>query len=129
MAQPRSEISDKRVAIDVFDGTIGSSRLVEFPSACGVAKEDPIGSTIAGAFESFGIDEGFQKIDGVMIEPLPVRRNHPGTFGQKVRGQMCNPYPRQNQKAAVVSQQMQVVLPNLGRPSNETVSAADMPRG
>jgi hypothetical protein len=72
MAQPRSEISHKRVAIDIFDGAIGSSCLVEFSSACGVAKEDPIGRTIADPFESFGIDEGFQKIDGVMIEPLAV---------------------------------------------------------
>jgi hypothetical protein len=104
MAQPRCEILDKRVAIDIFDGTIGSSRLIEFPSACGLAKEDPVGSTIAGAFEIPGIDEGFQKIDGMMIEPLPVRRNYSGTFGQKVGGQMRNTDPRQNQKAAVVSQ-------------------------
>lgn len=74
MAQPFSEVRDKGVAIDVFDGSIGFMSLVVFTSAGCFSEEDPVSGAVTGSFKAFCIDKGFQPVNGVMIESLPIRR-------------------------------------------------------
>src|ERR1700733_8719062 len=63
------------------------------------------------------------------IEPLPVARDLPGHAPQNVRCQMRNCHPRQNQKTAIVGQQMNIAPPCFHSPADEPVAASQMPRG
>lgn len=82
MAQPRFEVSGKRVAINVFDGAVGFMGLVIFASASGFSEIDPIAGTVAGSFKALSVHKGLQPIDWVMIESLPITREELSAFGQ-----------------------------------------------
>ena len=62
------------------------------------------------------------------IDPLPVQRQASSYPTQQVRGQMRNLHPGQNQEAAIVSQEADILAARLGQPANEAVAAPQMPR-
>src|SRR5580658_10418505 len=66
------------------------SRLFErrraMPTACGRADDLPVGRAITGPAKTRSIDEGFQPINRMRIEPLPVLRNQLRHAAQKMRG-------------------------------------------
>jgi len=87
----------------------------------------PVGSPIAGARELFGVNEGLKKIHGMTVDLLPVRADSPRHFGDEMGGEIWHRDPRQDEESAIVGQKVQVGSALGGGPSNEPVSASDMP--
>src|ERR1700683_4068520 len=56
------------------------------PAACRRTNHLPVGRAITGPAKTRSIDEGFQPINRMRVEPLPVLRNKFGHAAQKVRG-------------------------------------------
>jgi len=84
MTQPFAEITDKREAVHGFNRGQLFLSLVVFSPAGRIAKENPVGSFIAGPLKSFRINEGLKPEDRVVVTPLPVRRNSSGASAQQV---------------------------------------------
>ena len=102
IAEPFPELSDKRVAIDILDGAVWFSSLIEFSSAGGLSEENPVGGLIARPLEPLAINKGFNPMDRMRIERLPVFGKPFQALGQKMRCKMRDPDPGQYQKAGVV---------------------------
>jgi hypothetical protein len=64
----------------------------------------------------------------VAVHPFPVAAQRPSHLPQKVRGQVGNLNPRQDQKPRVVGQEANVAPPGFRVPADIAVAAAQMPR-
>src|ERR1700676_3250936 len=84
----------------------------------------PVCRAITGAAKARRIDKGFQIVNGMRIDTQPILRHTLTHVTQNVGGQMRHLNPRQNQKARVISQQVEVSFSGFGTPSNEAVAAA-----
>ena len=60
MTEGEAEVFGEGAEEDVFDRFEADVGFVEFASALGVADMDPVSGAVAGSWEPFGVDEGFQ---------------------------------------------------------------------
>src|SRR5579864_4483690 len=74
------------------------------------------------------VDERFQPINRMRVDPLPILWNEFGHAAEKMRSQMFYTNPRQNQKARVVSQQVHVALTRFVAPFDVAVAHFQMAR-
>lgn len=95
---------------------------IVFAAARCQTKADPVGGTITGPGESFGIDKGLKPQDGVVVEFLPIISNGSGDEAKEMGGKMRHPHPWQNKEPGVVSQQVSIAFPCLGRPAEKGVA-------
>lgn len=102
--------------------------LIVLSSPRGISKMDPTARLVAGAFKTACVDECFKPEDRVCINRMPVFRDDSGTPCKQMGSKIGDNDPWKNQEAGVVGQQMQILLPQLGTPSNVPVPAPDMPR-
>ena len=117
-------VSLKRSEPDVFDRQRILFSNIEFAAALGLADFDPVGGLIASAAGNEGVSQKVSSSTGGW------RNAAASLCGQYVaaqqartcEGQIGNADPRQNQKVSIVRQQMQVALPNFGRPADEAVA-------
>ena len=77
---------------------------------------------IAGAFKVTAIDKSLQQQESMVEMVQPIRGQPRNIQGQHMRGQIGNLNPRQDQKAAVGGQLMQVPFSLPRRPTDKTVS-------
>ena len=82
----------------------------------------PVGRAITRSAKTRSVHEGFQQVDGMRVEPLPVLRNKLRHASQNVRSEMIHSHPRQNQKARIVGQQVHVAPPRFITPAQKSVS-------
>jgi len=61
-------------------------------AACRRANQLPVGRAITCPAKTRRIEEGFQPINRMCVEPLPVLRNKLGHATQNVRGQVIHAY-------------------------------------
>jgi integrase len=95
----------------------------------GLAKvHHPVGRPITRAAVAFGIDEGLEEIDGVPVDPFPVRRDSSRHLTENVRRQMRDTDPRQNERARIIGEKADITAPRLCRPADKAVAGAQMPR-
>jgi len=59
-----------------------------FSGTFGVADKNPISGLVASALKSALLNEGFQQIQGMVIDTDPVVRDSLGIEGQDFRGQV-----------------------------------------
>src|SRR5664279_1100518 len=111
----------------LFDRPVRPMRLIVFAATCGSSQHHPVRRPITGPAESFRVDEGFQKIDRVPVDALPILRDLPGHAAEDVRCQVRDSNPRQNQKARVVGEEADVAPPCLAAPADEAVPARQVP--
>src|SRR3979490_1794915 len=90
--------------------------------------QNPVGRAITGAAKATGIDEGFREVNRMAVEPVPVPGQRACDKAKNVRRQMWKPYPRQDEKAGVVSDEANVAPPSRGTPAYITIAAAQMAR-
>ena len=82
MAKFLPEIANKGIAVHGFDRFILLFSLVILASARGVTEKDPVGRLVAGTSKSLGVHKGFQPVNRMVIEVLPVLLDRPGTHAQ-----------------------------------------------
>ena len=126
MTQMVPEVLGERIAPDGFDGSIDSIGMVIVSPSGGSAQINPVCRLIAGASKPFGIDKGLQKIDRMMVAFLPVSGKTSGHLAQKIRGQIRDSDPMENEKPGIIGNQMKVFLANLWSPTDEAVPAANV---
>lgn len=100
---------------------------VVLAAAGGVTQIDPVGGLVAGACEKVGIDESLDPVDGMGVEFLPVRGKGTSSRGEQMGRQTMAADPGKQEKAGVVSEQVDVLGPCLGIPSDKAVTASDVP--
>jgi len=96
-------------------------------TAFGLADAEPIGRSVAGAFEPADVHKGFCKINGMTIDSLPVRVQPSEIKGQNPGGQMLDPDPVGDQKPGVVGDEMKVPSLCFLIPADEPISGLDLP--
>ena len=74
-------ISMEQVVMSLFSGTFG------------VADTNPISGLVASTLKSALLNEGFQQIQGMVIDTDPVVRDSPGIEGQEFGCQVFNADP------------------------------------
>lgn len=102
--------------------------LVILSPACGFAKINPVGRLVTDALETFCVHKGLQEVDRVLIKPLPVIFKPPGHPTQDMGSQVRHPDPGQNQEAALIGNQVDILSAYTGCPTDKAVPAADMAR-
>ena len=128
-AEDVPEVVVERVHPDGFFGQQGLVVRVEFASPLGLAKEDPIRSSVAGTAESGLFDKGFQQYRPVSVVTLPVvwesSRGHP----QDARGEVVAANPGEDEEARVVGHQVKALLSLRWGPPDEAVPRLGLPGG
>src|ERR1035441_5889879 len=107
----------------LFERPVRPMRLIVFAAPRGSSQHLPVRRPITGPAESFRVDEGFQKIDRVPVDPLPILRDLAAHAAEDVGSQVRDSDPRQNQKARVVGEESDVAPPCLAVPADEAVPA------
>lgn len=74
ITEPFTELRDERAAMDVLPGPIGSTGPVEFSSAGGSFREDPVAGLAAGSLKRPGVHKGLHPVDGMMDRAFPGPR-------------------------------------------------------
>lgn len=96
--------------------------------ALGQTDIHPVGRLIAGAYESCGIDESFQKNRAIPVAFLPVISNPVSCQCQRFRGQVLATYPGKNEKSSLVYDEMKARLPFFRRPADKDIPWRHFPR-
>ena len=89
------------------------------------SEKDPIGCLVTGTCKEFGIDEGLEPVERMIVDFLPICGNGPGNAPQQMGRKMRDLHPWQNEKSCVVGQQVAVALPGFRRPADEGVAMVD----
>src|SRR5271157_666170 len=119
----------QRVSPHRLDRTIGSVCQVVLAASGGQPQIHPVGRAVGGAGKLLGVNKGLQEVNGMLVEDVPVRRNPSGHPCQQVTGQMRNAYPWKDEKAGVVSQEVNVTLARLRTPPDVAVPRTQVARG
>ena len=97
------------------------------PIAAGVAHIAPVGGTVDGAVKAPRIDEGLQQQQWVTETLPPVPRQAAFAQGQHVRGEVRDVVLGQDQKPAVVGDQVQAVVLVAKIPADPGVTRRALP--
>jgi hypothetical protein len=127
MSKNLPEVFDKGVKKNSLDRNTMAMGRVPSPSTLGETHGNPIRSPITCSFKSCGIDEGLQKHNGMLIDPLPVLRKEFGHPPQDMRSQMRNLHPGQNKEAGILDDKLDVLIPVGGSPPDKMVTAGHLP--
>lgn len=123
------EASAQGIDIDVLDAAVKPVFVPFFGHPFGFAGVYPVGGPVAGAFEAVPFHESFEQMDGVMIGFEPIGRDPLGIEGENPGGQAFDRYPRQDEEASVVGQEVQISYPGGMVPSDEGLSGLHSPGG
>lgn len=72
MTKPLEVIAGQGVAVHGFDGGQLFLGFIIFAAAGGQPEQGPVGGSVTGPSESFGIDKGLKPEDRMMVHPLPI---------------------------------------------------------
>ena len=102
------EIPGEGIAHHSFERTVCFACLVVFAPACGQSEIEPVGREITGSFEAPLINKGFQVIDGMLVDALPVPDKDLGHLGQDMGSQTKDLDPGQDEEPAVVGNEGEI---------------------
>src|ERR1019366_6324524 len=94
-----------------FERPVRPMRLIVFFAPPGSSPPLPVRLPLTGPAAPFRVDEGFQKIDRVPVDALPILRDLAAHAAEDVGSQVRDSDPRQNQKARVVGEESDVAPP------------------
>ena len=126
-AEMLAEVPRERINPDAFDGLCVAMQCVELTAALRVAEILPVGGFVASAREAWLFDEGFQQYRAIGIACVPVLGQAPAGQGKDPRGEVFTVYPRQNEEARVVDDEVQVAATLCARPADDVVARFDFP--
>ena len=120
-------IATQRIKVNVLEGSIDPVVPILARPSGGLADPHPIGRLVTGALESVLLHEGLQQVKAMAVAPLPVGIDPGGDLRKNRAGQMPDPDPRQDQKTAVVGDELQALSALLGGPPDPPVSGGALP--
>src|SRR3990167_5623947 len=91
----------ERVAQHLLEGPVGSLTRRVLATTRGQTEKNPVGGSVARAAKPLGVNKGFQIIERVSVETLPVARQHPRHTTENVRCHVSHLHPLQNEESAV----------------------------
>jgi hypothetical protein len=124
-----AEVLDQRVQEDGLDWSRRSMVAIPFASALGETHGNPVGRPIAGARKPLGVHKRLQQDQGMVIYPLPIPGQEASHSSQKVRGQMGNLHPGEEEEANILGQKMDMAIPVDRLPSDELIPRGHLPGG
>ncbi len=116
------------IDVDLLDGTMIDVSLALFTAAVGFSDEAPVRGFVAGAFVSGGVDKCFYKPQARAHAFFPIAGEPGKGFGKHMRCEIRNHDPRQDEKAAVADDPVQVCFTLRDRPSDIVVPYAELER-
>src|SRR5258708_10122342 len=108
VAKMRTEIARQRINPDALDGLRVEMEGVKLAASLRVTEILPVGGFVAGAYEAWFLNEGFQQNRTICIAGAPVLGQASADQAEHARSEIFAVYPRQDQEARVVYHQMQV---------------------
>ena len=97
--------------------------------AFGVSDRSPVVGFIDGSLEARGIDEGFEQQHGMSESGLPVGGQSFSAQGQDARGQVWQMPVGQDQKTAVVGQQIEPIELMVKGPTDPLIASSTFEGG
>jgi len=102
---------------------------VELAAALSGADVEPVGGTVAGAWESVGVDKGLEQDGSVGVSGGPVVGEAAGGEGEELGGEVGGVDPGEDEESGVVGDEVEMVLSLLGGPADPAVSGGEAPGG
>src|SRR5271163_677235 len=102
------EVPRERINPDAFDGLCLAMQCVEFAAALRVAEILPVGGFVASACEARLFNEGFQQYRAIGIARVPILGQAMADQGKDPRSEVFTVYPRQDEEARVVDDEVQI---------------------
>src|ERR1700686_4192822 len=121
------EVPHERINPDAFDGLCVAMQCVEFTATSRVAKILPVGGFVASACKARLFDEGFQQYRAIGIASVPVLGQATADQGKDPRGKVFTVYPRQDEEARVVDDEVQITATLRARPADDAVARFNFP--
>src|ERR1017187_3703785 len=113
------EVARERIDPDAFDGLSVAMQ--------GVAEVLPVGGLVAGTGKARIFDEGFKQDGPVGVAGVPVIGQSSAHQGEGTGGEVFAVYPRQDEEAGIVHDEVQVALSLIARPTDELIAGIDLP--
>src|SRR5450759_604874 len=127
VAELRSEVANERIYPDAFDGLRVAMESVELAASLGITQVLPVGGFVAGAGEARLFNEGFEQQRAIRVASVPVFGQASTDQREGARGEVTTGYPRQDEEARVVDDQMQVSLALLAAPADGVIARLSFP--
>src|ERR1017187_9056645 len=129
IAQALSPVAVKRKQEDVLAYPLRLSAAIHAPAALRETYLCPVGGAITAAVITRPIHQCFQQHWLSAISGKPIAGQLPRRQGEDMAGQVRRPDPGQNEKAAVVDYQRQVVLAGRLAPTDARIPGRHLPGG
>ena len=97
----------------------------EFSAALGCSDLDPVDGAVAASGKPLEFDEGFQKDGAVAVAGEPVGGYVPGEEGEQAGGEVAGLYPRWDQEAVVVDDQVKAGAARRVGPTDKAIPSGD----
>ena len=125
----RPPMLPERIEIDVFDPAVKQVIVTAFGDSIGCTHMDPICSFVTSALESIPLNESLQKMNGVLVEVLPVGGDPSGAEGEKPGCEAFYGDPGEDEESSVVGKKVEVFDLGWLIPADELISCPDPPGG
>src|ERR1700738_3120026 len=122
VAEMRAEVARQRINPDALDGLCVEMEGVKLAASLRVAEIPPVGGFVAGAREAWLLNEGFQQNRTIRVAGVPVLGQAAADQAKHARSEIFTVYPRQDQEARVVDDEMQVSSALFGGPADHLIA-------
>src|SRR3990170_202298 len=122
-----TKVAHERVDPDAFDRLCVAMERIEFAAALRVAEILPISGFVASAGEARLLDEGFEQHWAVGVACVPIISQASADQSEDARSEISTSNPRQDQKAGIVDDEVQVAPTLLGGPADGVIARLGFP--
>ncbi len=127
MTEDPTEMFVKRIDEDAFDRLVLAAVSVVLAASFRGTKVGPVRRPVAGAGESFGVDECLGQDRLMGIKTHPVRTEPTQALPQQMGCQVRDPDPWQNEKTRVVEHLEEIGFAGARIPADESIPAVHLP--
>ena len=127
VAELRSEVANERIYPDAFDGLRVAMESVELAASLGITQVLPVGGFVAGAGEARLFNEGFEQQRAIRVARVPVFGQASTDQREGARSEVTTGYPRQDEEARVVDDEVQTVSALRCGPTDRSIARLGFP--
>src|SRR5438093_6095083 len=129
LAQQFSKPFPHRISHHYLNRTVRLLTRRVLTATCRGTQSNPVRCSIADPARSRRINERFQKVNRMSVNPLPITRQHQRHPTQNVGCQMRNLNPWRDQETGVVGNETNIAAARFRPPPDETIAWPQMPGG
>jgi hypothetical protein len=122
-----SEVRNKRVDPDTFDGFAFQMQGIELAAALRIAEILPVGRFVTGTSEARFLDKGLEQDRSIGVTDIPVMSQAPRGEGEDARSEVFAVDPWKDEEPGVIDDEMQITFPLLPRPTDEGIAWVGFP--